>query len=186
MNESTDLITLIKTRRTIHRYLDQQVAPEIVSEAIAAAHQAPNHKFTWPWRFTVVGPETKAMIDAAALAMKSTNGPLEGRSLQVFKEKRVHPGLVVVSQVRVDDEFQAKEDYAAVSCAVQNFCLAMRAHGIGTKWSTGSLIRNPRAYDLLQIDDRAEEIVGFLWYGYPSSTPDVTRPDVSVVRRDLP
>ena len=65
-----NLSTLIKSRRTIHRYLDQAVPQEIVMEALEAAHFAPNHKHTWPWRFTIVGAETKAKIDQVALAMK--------------------------------------------------------------------------------------------------------------------
>ena len=181
-----DLITLIKTRRTIHRYLDRPVDPSIIDEAIEAAHFAPNHKHTWPWRFTKIGPHTKEKIDTAALAMKATNGPLEGQALTLFKEKRIYPGLVVVSQIRNNDPFQSKEDYAAVACAIQNFTLALHQHQIGSKWSTGTLIRSPRAYELLGINPQAEEIVGFLWYGYPSHTPKVNRPDLSEVTRMTP
>ena len=82
-----NLNRLIKSRRTIHRYLDKKVPQEIVLEALEAAHFAPNHKHTWPWRFTVVGPQCKAQIDQAALAMKSGNGPLKGQALNLFQEK---------------------------------------------------------------------------------------------------
>lgn len=180
-----DLSTLIKTRRTIHRYLDQSIDPQLISNAIEMAHYAPNHKHTWPWRFTVVGPETKTKIDQAALAMKEVNGPLQGGSLTLFNEKRVHPSLVVVSQCRSSDPHQSREDYAAVACAVQNFCLYLHSQGVGTKWSTGSLIRHPKAYEIMEINPQAEEIVGFLWCGYASQTPEVKRPSLDDVVRKL-
>ena len=188
MNEqpTADLVDVIKSRRTIHRFSERAVPAELLELALEAAHQAPNHKLTWPWRFYVIGPETKAEMDSAALKMKSTNGPLEGASLELFKEKRLNPQLVVVSQRRSTDPIEAKEDYAAVACAIQNMCLAFTAHGVGTKWSTGSLTRSPQAYQLLNIDERVEEVVGFIWYGYPAHTPTSKRPSLSDVTRRLP
>ena len=90
-HEPTNLVNLIKSRRTIHRYLAGHIDPSVVELALEAAHQAPNHKGTWPWRFNVVGPETKAALDSAALKMKEANGPLEGAPLEAFKQKRVNP-----------------------------------------------------------------------------------------------
>lgn len=185
-HEPTDLVNLIKSRRTIHRYLARAVDPELVELALEAAHQAPNHKNTWPWRFNVIGAETKASLDAAALKMKETNGPLEGAPLEAFQQKRVNPQLIVVSQRRSTDPIEAKEDYAAVACAIQNMCLAFAAFGVGSKWSTGSLTRSPRAYQSIGIDDRVEEIVGFVWYGYPAEVPSPDRPELKIVRRNLP
>ena len=51
--EAESLINLIKsTRRTVHMYQDRPAAAEVIEQAVRAAHQAPNHKLTWPWRFT--------------------------------------------------------------------------------------------------------------------------------------
>lgn len=183
MHEPTHMLDLIKRRRTIHRYLDRAVPSEVVWEALDAAHHAPNHLLTWPWRFYVVGPETKGALDAAALKQKEVNGALEGAELEQFKEKRLNPSLIVATQVRSDDAARSREDYAAVSCAIQNLCLMFAAHGVGTKWSTGSLTRAPQLYELLDIDPRAEEVVGFVWYGYAAQTPSVERPELDMVVR---
>lgn len=184
--QAMSALEAIHARRTIHRFQARAVSAELVERALEAGHMAPNHKLTWPWRFYVVGPETKAMMDNAALKMKSVNGPLEGASLELFKEKRIHPQLIIITQKRSTDPVEAKEDYAAVACAIQNICLSFTAEGVGTKWSTGSLTRSPQAYQLLNIDERVEEIVGFLWYGYATHTPSPKRPALSDVRRDLP
>lgn len=181
--EAESLINLIKSRRTVHMYQDRPVAAEVIEQAVQAAHQAPNHKLTWPWRFTLIGPETKAQINALAMKMKATNGPLEGAQLDLFNQKRVHPQLMVVSQIISSDARQSKEDYAAVSCAIQNFSLALAAHGLGSKWSTGSMTRHQLAYDLSEIDQSQEEIVGFIWFGYPARVPSPKRPELSKVFR---
>ena len=179
-------LSLLKSRRTVHLYLPDPVPQAWVDEAVEAAHYAPNHKLTWPWRFTQIGPETKAQINALALKMKSTNGPLDEVELETFNKKRVHPQLMVVSQVRCEDLTQSKEDYAAVSCAIQNFTLALAARGVGSKWSTGSMTRHPIAYKLAQISSEDEEIVGFLWYGFAAKTPSPRRPELSEVYRATP
>ena len=158
---------------------------DAILEALEAAHFAPNHKHTWPWRFTVVGPQCKAQIDQVALAMKSGNGPLQGQALNLFQEKRVNPSLIVVSQMRTQDVFQSKEDYAATACAIQNLSLVLHHHGIGSKWSSGSLIRSPKVYEILEINSQEQEIVSFLWYGYAAFTPKIHRPPLESVITQL-
>ena len=179
-------LRLLHERRTIHFYRDESVPQTWVDEAVLAAHQAPNHKHTWPWRFNQIGPETKSKINELALKMKSTNGPLEGTALEIFHQKRTHPHLMVVSQVRSDDPMQSREDYAAVACAIHNFTLALSARGVGTKWSTGTMTRHPMAYDLSQVNAEEEEIVGFVWFGFAVRTPRPKRPEVSEIYRITP
>ena len=179
-------LRLLHERRTIHLYQDESVPQAWVDEAVLAAHQAPNHKHTWPWRFTLIGPETKAKINELALKMKSANGPLEGPALELFHQKRTHPQLMVVSQVRSGDPMQSREDYASVACAIHNFTLALSSHDVGTKWSTGSMTRHPIAYELAQIDAETEEIVGFIWYGMAARIPKPRHPDIGDVYRAVP
>ena len=40
--------------------------------------------------------------------------------------------------------------------------------GIGVKWTTGGITRQPRLYETLGIDPAAEMIVGYFWYGRPA------------------
>lgn len=184
--EISELQRVFFQRRTIHLYEGEAVPIEWVNDALHAAHQAPNHKMTWPWRFTIIGPETKSKIDSLALKMKSANGPLEGSALDVFTKKRINPQLLVVSQVKSSDLWQSREDYAAVSCAIQNFMLSLAARGVGSKWSTGSMTRHAMAYELAEVPPDQEEIVGFIWFGFPARTPEPKRPDLTeVVRRTL-
>lgn len=181
----------LHSRRTAHAYTTKAVPDEVVERALAAAHMAPCHKHTWPWRFTILGTEARAaMIGIAtelkdAAAIRKTGAGLQPHQREAIRAKLGNPGaMIFVSQVRSDDPFRSKEDYAAVSCAVQNLCVSAWADGFASKWSTGGFTRDARAYGVLGIDAEVEEIVGCVFLGEAARLPEVSRPDVaSVVRR---
>jgi nitroreductase len=55
------------------------------------------------------------------------------------------------------------------------------------QWGTGAPTRLPQTYHLLGIDPNAEEIVGFLYFGYPAEIPDpVQRKPLAEVMRRMP
>ncbi|MBU0553113.1 nitroreductase [Myxococcota bacterium] len=175
-------LEIIRARRTVHKYLDLPVAPEIITRALEAAHSAPCHKRTWPWRFYVVGAQTRQALYEIALAMGGEVTPAAKASLS---RKLLRPALIVATQTRSADPQRAHEDYAAVACALQNAMLSLRADGLGSKWSTGGLSRAPEAARLLGVPAE-EEIVGFLWFGYPEVTPPCARPPLEGYVRRLP
>ena len=179
-----DLYEAIFTRRTVHNYLPESVDSAALGRILDAAHMAPNHKLTWPWRFTVVGPKTREALLPIAFALKNATAPaLQAR----IRAKLMNPGaLVVVTQVRSDDAFRSQEDYAASCCAIQNLMLAARAEGLGSKWSTGALTQHPKLCALLGIDQDAEQVIGFVWVGVPKVVPSVERPSIEQHVRTLP
>ena len=76
------------------------------------------------------------------------------------------PGaLLVLGVKKSDDPNQAREDYAAMACAVQNMSLFLKSEGYGTKWGTGKIIRADETYSILGIDKNKIEIVGLFWVG---------------------
>lgn len=177
---------LIETRRTVHSYKPQPVDPGLLEKIVRAGHFAPNHKLTWPWRFTLVGPTHRELLAKIAVAIKEEKQELSDEKRQRICEKVLNPaGLVVVSQIKTADAFRAKEDYAAVACAIQNIHLAAHFEGLGAKWSTGGLTRDQRTYDVVGIDSGDEEIVGFVWIGVPNTVPTIKRPDYETVLRRL-
>lgn len=179
--------TLVRTRRTIHKYRPEPVDQTAVDRALEAAHWAPNHKLTWPWRFTRVGPEVRASITELAVRVKEEKVSLSEHQRAGVVAKVSNPAvLIVASVVRSQDAFQGREDYAATSCAIQNLMLSLHADGIGSKWGTGAVTRRPETYRLLGIDESAEEIIGFLWVGVPEVVPAIERPDISLHVRDTP
>ena len=79
-----------------------------------------------------------------------------------------------------------REDYAACAAATQNFMLHLWKAGIGSKWTTGDITRDPRFYEILGIDADREDVVGLVWYGYPKLTPEQSRRGVDEVLTQLP
>lgn len=187
MGSLMDTITAIHTRRTIHKYTDLPVPREIIDQCIDAAHQAPNHKFTWPWTFIVVGSQTRTRLFDMALGMRKQAPGMTPQVEQRLREKLLNPGgMVIVSQMQCEDDFREREDYAATSCAIQNFMLAAQSLGYGTKWSTGAITRLPESYEIFGVDASTHTIVGLIWIGEAVTVPSVERPALESVTRYLP
>ncbi len=162
-----DLLDLLQSRRTVHEYRREPIPDGCLERALAAAIAAPNHRMTEPWRFRRAGPRTRTQLLDVYLEIKTN----KAGSLTEEQEKRLRAKfttaaeLLVVIRVRNDDHVIAREDYAAVACAVQNLMLALHAEGVGSKWTTGAVTRDPRTYDLTEVDFDTERIEGFVWIG---------------------
>lgn len=162
---------VIRTRRSIQLFAPEPVPPrDVVRRAIDLARWAPNHRLTEPWRFYLLGPETaRAVAELNAAMVTQERGDAAGRN----KRERwlAIPGWLVVTRVNADDPLRAQEDYAACACAVQNIQLYLWSEGVGTKWTTGAVTRDPRFYECIGVDPGAETAVGLVWYGYPAEVP---------------
>lgn len=183
----SDFLELLRSRRTAHEYRTDPVPEGALQRALRAAVAAPNHRLTEPWRFRRIGPQTRAALLDVYLDIKmpgetSTDAGREARLRDKFMAA---PELLVVSRMRHDDHVIAREDYAALACALQNFMLALHAENIGSKWTTGAVTRDPRTYDALDVDFDAERIEGFVWVGYAADEgkPARTLPDDELLRQ---
>ena len=175
---------VLLTRRTIHHYRPEPIDEGAIERALQAAIRAPNHKLSNPWRFTRVGPRGREQLVELGIELKRQKKDVTEKYEKTLRKKYGNPAeLVVVSQVLDDDPFRRKEDYAATACAIQNFCLSLWAEDIGSKWSTGSMTRDERTYEMLGIDGEAEEIVAFVWAGVPDDIPDPPRQALQEVLR---
>ena len=170
----------IFNRRTIHKYTDTPVPIKVIEACIEAAHQAPNHRLTFPWHFSIAGPQTRAALFRSAVEMRRAMPGMTDKVEETIREKLLNPGgLVFVSLKKCEDAFRAREDYAAASCAIQNFMLSAYGHGFGTKWSTGTLTRLESTYEIAQVDANTHEIIGFIWVGEAVRIPSIERPNVN-------
>lgn len=188
-----DLYQALISRRTVHKYTSEPVADEAIDRALEAARWAPNHKLTEPWRFVVVGPETRERLGAVAdrLARKKAGGlpadELEAMVLKQVKKITRLPALVVVTSRRSPgDAFREQEDYAASVCALHNLVLSLWGDGLGAQWSTGGITRDEETYRVLGVDPEAESIIGFLKVGHPEVVPPSRRKDLAEVVVRLP
>lgn len=161
-------------RRTIHRFENRPVEYDAVERALECAVRAPNHKLTSPWKFFLPGPETiSAVIDLNTELLLRTKGASSADHKR--KSWSSMPGWLIVACRLSDDELRHREDYAACACAVQNFMLSLWSEGIGSKWSSGPVTREPRLLELMGLDPGEHEVVALVWFGYPDEAPATQR-----------
>jgi nitroreductase len=177
---------LITARRTIHKFKPSPApAPALLREAIAAAHWAPNHRLTEPWHFYLLWPKTiQGVIQLNTILVSEKHG--EQEALKKQERWAGIPGWMALTCDRSADPVRVQEDFAACCCAAQNQMLYLWNMGIGVKWTTGDVIRDPRFYDLLWIDPVAESVVGLFWYGYPEEIPVTVRKSPGQIIIELP
>lgn len=160
----------IKQRRTINLFDARPAPKDLLLEAIDCARWSPNHRLTEPWKYYVLGPKmVSKVVDLGVQIAVETKSEAAG----VARQKRLDdiPGWFTMTSPRSIDSLLEKEDYAACCCAIQNLSLHLWEQGVGVKWTTGGIIRDPRFYEVMNIDQNKECVVGLFWYGYPRLIP---------------
>ncbi len=181
---ASTVAAVVESRRTINFFKPETPPRETIEKAIDLARWAPNHHLTEPWHFY-------HLSDDARNAVVSLNTELvrarRGDEAAAKKDKRwsAIPGWIAVTCDRNDDTHTFLEDYAAVSCAIQNLSLYLWASGIGTKWTTGPVTRDPKFYEIIWADPDRETLVGLVWYGYADEIPVSTRKPLEQVLVDV-
>ena len=176
---------ILRSRRTIGAYRPECPSRDIVLAALESAVWAPNHRKTEPWRFHWLGPKSVEAI----IALNSELVAVKKGTDDAEKKRRqwsAVPGWLLVTCVRAEDALQAEEDYAACCCAIQNLMLALWSQGVGTKWSTGDVSRQPRFAEIVGFSPEKERPVSLIWYGYPATIPEQRRCPLADVLREVP
>lgn len=175
-----DIKDLFIKRRTSHEFFQKKVPYQLIINAVSAANLAPCHKLTFPWMFRDVTDETRIKIIELYKHIKyKMVTDLSFEQNQNIKNKFINPSNLIVVSQKIDkknNEITIKEDYAACSCAIQNLSLYLANENISTKWSTSFLIKQEATYEILKIDQKLEEIIGFLWIGYGKLPNEISRP----------
>lgn len=171
-----DAHAALRARRTTHRFLAGPVPDEVLDRALEAAHFAPCHRRTWPWRFHVLGSRAREALLPVLLDEKRRKGPLDDGQVEAITRQFGTPAAMVMVVQRIDARPEvAVEDAAAVAAAVQNLQLSLWADGVGCKWGTGGLVRAAATREVLGLADD-EAATALLWIGWPAEVAEVERP----------
>ena len=157
---------LTRERRSVVKYRGPAPAAT-VERALQAAIHAPNHFLNEPWRFRILGPETRTKLIA-----------LNESKRELFEGV---PGWLLVSIKPTGGETpwnpKALEDHAACACAVQNFMISLASEGCASKWMTGALGIPPAKLLEACAVSAEEHFMGIVFYGKPAQPPrDMTVP----------
>lgn len=180
-----NLKEIILGRRTVHSYKNQKIDHQLILDCLETAKYAPNHRMTNPFRFTLLGPKSREGLFQIALDNK---GDVDQKTSEKLRQKVMNPShCCIISQVISPNEKVQKEDYATLSCVIQNISLILWEQNIGTKWSTGGMMQSPKIYDLAQIDPNVEKVEGIFWMGIPDVVPEAfPRPDLNSILKEVP
>lgn len=157
---------LVKSRRSVRRYLDKPVEREKILTCIEAARLAPSADNVQPWRFLI--------IDDAELKARYTKEIFSGiYSVSRFAEKA--PVLIVILARldiianRIGKQIQNIQYYLLdIGIAGEHIVLQAQELGLGTCWIGWFNIRKARKF--LKIP-RKYKIVSMLAMGYFERRP---------------
>lgn len=178
----------IASRRTIFKFKPEPVSREVLEKVFEAGIWAPNHLSTEPWRFIVLGDQTKellgqryAEIQADKCKEDADDATCRKAAEAGYAKFMSKPTIVAVACKQTGDDLRKQEDYAAACCAVQNVQLAAWSEGVGMQWSTGPITRERATYERLGVDVESEMIIGFFYMGTPEEVPTPTRKPLNEV-----
>ena len=165
---------IIERRRSIKKFTDRSVSREQIDVLLDAAILAPNHRLTRPWRFYVLGPDSRyayglALGDRKARKLSDADAARRLRET-VAEEHRRLPGMIAVAITQSDNPETREEDYASAMMAVQNIALAAVVLGLGTHIKTGGVMGDTAARAAAGVADN-ERIVAIVNVGEPAELP---------------
>lgn len=168
-----DVGEAVRRRRTHKQYGSQPVDEATIRELVDLARYAPNHKLTQPWRFRILGPATRARLEAVS-------GEKEAVKL------RRAPTLLLATAVLSGDEHVDREDLLATGCAVYAVLLGATERGLASYWRTPEALRRPEARSMLGLSGD-EQVVALIHLGpVVSEPPEKERASLDDVLTRLP
>src|SRR5437868_5125873 len=145
---AVDLEAAIRARRTHKQYGSRPVDEATVRVLVDLARHAPNHHLTQPWRFRILGPQTRAALETAA-------GEKEAVKL------RRAPTLVLATAALSGDPTTDREDLLATGCAVYIVLLCATERGLASYWRTPAAVETAEARAVLGLEPN-ESVVALI------------------------
>lgn len=186
---SLDFLKIVKTRRSIRKYLSNEVPETILRHVLEAARWAPSAHNAQPWRFIVISDHglKRRLAEAMANAWRRdlSNDGVSSRVQERLVEGSINrfvqaPLLIVACTVMdgtdryPDAKRQELEHLMAVqslAAAIQNMLLAARSEGLGSCWFCAPLFCQGVVREVLGMPSNIEPNV-LVTLGYPSGQPE--------------
>ncbi|MBN1639749.1 MAG: nitroreductase family protein [Anaerolineae bacterium] len=167
------LLSLIKSRRSVRRYLPDPVPTEMVEQVLEAGRWAPSANNQQPWAFIVLQDE-RVRKEVARHA-----------AYYLARQARVEEApLIVVMCAHVRRRVHAEYLRGDVGMAGMQMMLQAHALGLGSCWVDG--LDRPAIAKAVELPDSLE-IVGLLILGFPNEIPAPTtrKPLFEIVHYDV-
>lgn len=147
----------ILTRRSVRRFRDEPLRPELIEQVLRAGMSAPSARDARPWRFVVIDDRSvlRTIGERFPNAEMAAQAPL---------------GILVCGDLALE----RSQGYWVIDCAAaaENMLLAAHALGAGGVW-TGVYPREQRVEGLRGMLGIPDGVIphSLLLFGYPDETP---------------
>ena len=188
----SDVLNLMKNRRSIRNYSARKVSRKILNEILDAARWAPSAHNSQPWRFTILNEaeEKKVLAEVMAKAwimnLVKNQIPLEHakelakRSIERFTRA---PKLIIASVTRTDipkhtdesgNRVEGELAIQSLGAAIQNVLLAAHSRGLGACWFCAPAFCKAEVRKVLRLPDEFEP-QALITLGYAAEKPEAPR-----------
>ena len=132
---------------------------------------APTHGMTQPWRFIVFRDNALNDLSEALGSIYLSEIPkekqLDSKLGKLMSRSKMASAVIAIILDREDSIIPEEDDFAAISCAVQNMQLTATAQGIGAFWSTPGIMKSKRFNEFLGLKEE-QRCIGLFYLGYPA------------------
>jgi F420 biosynthesis protein FbiB-like protein len=186
---SSNLLQIIKDRRSVKEYLPRKVSKEILFRILEAGKWAPSAHNAQPWRFIVIRDSAIKQKLAKDMACRwnedmSKNG-LPGKQresiMKVSTERFGNASVIIVACLTMEDmdeykdERRKKIEYVmavqSVAAAIENILLAAHCEGLGACWFCAPLFCPDIVRKTLKIPEHLDP-QALITLGYPARKPN--------------
>lgn len=175
---------VIERRRSIRRFQKKEVSKEMILQILEAARQAPSAKNAQPWRFLVLGPQSRnAALNAMDAGVRCrmdavANRPLLADAIHTLRIMKSAPVLILVVNPAGGTPADSVSRWArvaelldamSVGAAVENLLLEAVALGLGALWIGNTFFAYDEIAAALEIQG---QLLGAVAVGWPDETPE--------------
>jgi nitroreductase len=185
---SIAMLNRLATRRSApaQALADPGPDPADVGTLLTLAARSPDHGKLTPWRFVVLGRQTRADI-AARLATLATQKGLAGKAVAVLAKLTAAPtSVLVVSTASGTASKPVWEQELSAGAVCMNLEHAASALGFSSSWITDWYSYDADALPLFGLR-KGEKVAGFIHIGTAvEPLLERERPDVAALTTTLP
>ena len=169
---SDAILSRLATRRSASAQLLSAPGPSEaeIEQILHLGARTPDHGKLFPWRFVVLGPQSRAELSEALAALAETQGRVD-KDLAVLA-KLANPPLtiIVVSTPIQGHKVPVWEQQLSAGAVCMNIEHAADALGYSASWITDWYSYDPAAVALFGVQD-GETIAGFIHLGTVTEAP---------------
>lgn len=175
-------------RRSVRRYMERPISPEVLTRLLEAACQAPSAHNSQPWRFVVVARGARRATLAERMGARfredllrdGLSGEEAEAQVERSRQRLGRAPVLIVACLTMEDmarypdarrqELERQMGVQSVAAAIQNLLLAAQAEGLAACWMCAPLFCPDIVLEVLDLP-RHWQPQAFITLGYAAEPP---------------